>query len=109
MQIPDSASLAELRERDPRAHKMWLRTVKKQLAHQRFMESAQYRMPLRVMLGAQAMMAVVVIAGFGLMGYVAYLGLPWLAAAIGALDLAGIIAVFASVVRNRHEVPPTSQ
>jgi hypothetical protein len=57
-------------------------------------------MPLKVMLGAQLMMLLAVIAGFALVAYIVHLNHPALAAVFGTIDLAGIVALFASVVRG---------
>ncbi|MCG8151238.1 hypothetical protein GUY44_12165 [Pimelobacter simplex] len=95
MEAPDGAALAELKRQDPDAHSMWLRQVEKQMEHQRFMESAIYTMPLKVMKSAHrsALAALVVLTA--VTGYALYLDHQWFAAIFGALDVVAILGVFA--------------
>ena len=94
MQVPDGAALAELKKNDPAAHRMWLKQVERQMEHQRFMESAGYKMPLKVMQSAHraALTALVVVALIA--GIAIWLDRPWLAALFGVIDLVGIVAIF---------------
>jgi hypothetical protein len=100
MQMPDAAALAELKRADPQAHKMWLREVKSQLRHQRFMESARYRMPMRVILATNLAAVVALLILSAMVGYVAYLDHAWLAAFLGALDFVGVVGLFLRVMRD---------
>lgn len=79
---------------------MWLREVKSQLAHQRFMESARYRMPLRVILATNIAAVVALLILSAMVGFIAYLDHPWLAAFLGALDFVGIVGLFLRVMRD---------
>lgn len=73
---------------------MWLDEIAATMKHQRFMESAQFTMPLRVMQSAQrcALAAIVVFAV--LAGYALYLDHAWVATLFGVLDVATIIGLF---------------
>lgn len=92
--------MAELRQKDPDAHKVWLRQVGKQMEHERFMEAARYRMPLKVMRSAQLAALVALVVLSGLAGYALYLDHPWIATLFGTLDVAAILGVFTEIGRT---------
>jgi len=94
--IPEGKALQELKQQDRKAYKFWFREIKRQAAHERWMEKAPFRTPARLArtgqffgLAAVAVMAVLV-------AYVAYLDHPWLAGVLGVLDFVGLAAIFAN-------------
>lgn len=66
IQIPDADALVDLKKKDPRAYKMWMRQVKQEMKHQRFMREAQFKMPLRVIWSGQVAALVALLAVLGL-------------------------------------------
>ncbi|KAB2809278.1 hypothetical protein F9L07_19750 [Pimelobacter simplex] len=94
IQVPDGEALASLKRNDPAAHRMWLKQVKKEMGHHRWMQSAEYRMPLRVMISAHVMALIALVVLAGLAGYALYLDHVWLAGIFGGLDVAAIVGLF---------------
>lgn len=92
--MPNAEAMAALREKDPKGHKVWLKQVSKQMSHQRFMESAHFRMPLRVIICSQAAALISLVVIAVLAGYALYLDRPWIASALAVLDLGAIMRVF---------------
>lgn len=95
IQVPNVDALEELKRRDPKAYRFWFKQIRKQQAHEMWMEKAPFRTPATVSRNGQiaGLLAVAVMAC--LVAYVAYLDHPWLAGVLGVLDFVGLAAIFA--------------
>lgn len=103
IQLPDADALADLKLKDPQGYKFWMRNLDKQLAHQRFMESAKYRMPLKVIKSAQMWAFLALVAILALAAYALYLDEPWVAGFLVSLDVVAIVGIFAGFGRQGDE------
>src|SRR5699024_8278086 len=100
VQPPDPDALAELKRKDPRAHKMWLKQVGREMKHQRFMREAQYRRPLTVIRWSQIVALLALVAILGVAGYALYLGHAVTAGIIVTIDVVAILSVFTDIGRS---------
>lgn len=103
IQLPDPDALAELKKKDPKAHKLWLKELKQQMKHQRFMESARYRMPLKVIRSSQLAALVALLGVLALAAYALFMDRPWIAAILAAIDVATIVTIFTDIGRREQE------
>lgn len=107
VQPPDPDVLAELKRKDPRAHKMWLKQVAREMGHQRFMREAQYRMPLTVIRWSQIVCLLALVTILAVAGYALYLGHAVTAGVIVTIDVIGILSVFTDIGRQKDNQDET--
>lgn len=92
-----------MKQKDPHAHKVWLKQAGKQLDHQRFMESARYKMPLKTIRSAQLAALTALALILALAAYALYLGQPIITGILTALDVVAILALFTDIGRHSSD------
>ncbi|MCL2782304.1 MAG: hypothetical protein FWD74_12625 [Actinomycetia bacterium] len=85
-----------MREFDPKLYEQWRGEISKQADHNRYLESAPYRVPGRVTLRGQIAGLVALVAVLAVAGYALYLHEPWIAGFLAGFNIVGVIAIFAT-------------